>query len=303
MPNPERPVRWLEISADFRCNNRCIGCFSVLDEGPSMSGREIAAALSAARRRGATCLWLGGGEPTLRKDLFGVAKRARELGYERVKLQTNGMLLAYEDFARRVVESGITEVNFAIKGATAATHDRLTRTPRCHELMLEGMRRVRALGLPMEGDLLIYRSNLAELVEMVRGYHAEGLRRFNVWLFSATDQGDRDLSAQVPRMDEVTPRLTAAMDLRLSDDPDFITSLHTPPCVVPASHHACLFHAEDLDLWVQNPGDYGFFLEESPIEGGLYLERCAGCTMRARCGGMREDYVAIHGDEEFQPLD
>ena len=40
---------------------------------------------------------------------------------------------------------------------------------------------------------------------------------------------------------------------------------------------------------------------ESPIEGGTYLERCEGCSLRPRCNGMRSDYVAIHGDDEFQP--
>jgi organic radical activating enzyme len=298
----ERPIRWLEISADYRCNNRCIGCFSVLDDGgPSMSSSEVARALSAARQRGATCLWLGGGEPTLRKDLIATVRRARELGYERVKLQTNGMLLAYPDFTDRLVQAGITEVNFAIKGARAETHDRLTRTPGCHELMLEGMAQARRHDLPLEGDILVYQSNMAELPQMVQRYTEQGLRRFNVWLFSAADQGDRDLSQQVPRIADVMPFLTRAMDLGLGSAPDFISSLHTPPCTIPQSHRRAAFHAADLELWVQNPGGYGFFLEQSPIEGGHFLERCAGCRLRSGCGGIREDYLAIFGDAEFQP--
>jgi hypothetical protein len=75
------------------------------------------------------------------------------------------------------------------------------------------------------GDILVYRSNAAELPEMVRTYTAEGLSRYNVWLFSATDQGDRELSGQVPKLADVVPHLTRARDLGLSDRPDFITSL------------------------------------------------------------------------------
>jgi cyclic pyranopterin phosphate synthase len=299
----ERPLRWLEISADFQCNNRCVGCFSVSDDGAQrMSSRDVVAELVAGRARGATSLWLGGGEPTLRKDLVGIVRKARELGYERVKLQTNGMLLAYPEFTERLVGAGISEVNFAIKGAHAASHDRLTRTPGCHELMCKGIDEVRRHGLPMEGDLLVYRSNQGELAEMVRCYFALGLTHFNVWLFSATDQGDKDLSAQVPKLSEVVPEIARAMDLRLSVAPDFITSLHTPPCVVPSSHHDCLFHAAELALWVANPGGYGFPLEQSPIEGGHYLDRCGGCRARGDCGGIRKDYLTVHGDAEFQPL-
>lgn len=302
MRDVKQPLRWLEVSADYRCNNRCIGCYSVQDEGPSMSAREVAETLLVGRQSGAKNLWLGGGEPTLRKDLFAAVKKARELGYERIKLQTNGMLLAYPEFVERLVESGVSEVNFAIKGAVAETHDRLTRTPGCHALMLEGMSHVKRHGLPMEGDLLIYRSNARELPEMVRVYRGHGVARFNVWLFSATDQGDRDLSAQVPKISELMPELVRAREQFPEAPADFVTSLHTPPCTVPEAHHGCLFHAAELGLMVANPGGYRFMLEESAIEGGSYLERCTRCGMRERCGGLRQDYLAIHGDAEFSPV-
>ena len=51
----------------------------------------------------------------------------------------------------------------------------------------------------------------------------------------------------------------------------------------------CEFFAADLDLLVANPDGYSFWLEESPIEGGHYFERCGGCAPRGRCGGVREE--------------
>lgn len=298
-----RQLRWLEVSADFHCNNRCLGCFSVGGENePAMSSADIVTELRRGRARGATALWLGGGEPTLRRDLAAVVKKARELGYERIKLQTNGMLLAYPEVTARLVAAGVSEVNFAIKGATADTHDRLTRTPGCHELMLKGMVNVAASGLPMAGDILVYRSNLHELVDMVRDYFGRGVTHFNVWAFSASDQGDRDLTAQIPRLTDVAREVTRAMDAGICSDADFITSLHTPPCVVPRSHWACLFHGEALDLWVANPGGYGFFLEASPIEGGHYPANCATCAARSHCGGARRDYLEVFGDDELRAL-
>jgi MoaA/NifB/PqqE/SkfB family radical SAM enzyme len=295
-------LKWLEISADYECNNRCVGCFSVQSDGPRMATPEVIENLRVGRQEGVEWLWLGGGEPTIRRDLFAIVGAARKLGYTRIKLQTNGMLLAYPEFTRRCVASGVTEINFSIKGATAASHDRLAQTPGCHELMLKGILEAGRANLAMEGDILVYRSNMHELPEMISTYFALGLQRFNLWLFSTTSQGSSDLQEEVPRIAQVMPFVAAAMDLKLSSRPDFITSLHTPPCTVAAPYAACRFHPADLDLLVANPGGYRFRLEESPIEGGLYLDRCSQCSLRPRCNGLRQDYLAIHGDAEFQPV-
>ncbi|MBR57703.1 MAG: hypothetical protein CMH54_06545 [Myxococcales bacterium] len=297
----DRPVSWLEISADYSCNNRCIGCYSVLDTNDGMDTREAFEVLQMGRRRGARNLWMGGGEPTLRRDLTKILAQARRLGYERIKLQTNGMLLAYPAYLNKCVEAGLTEINFAIKGVNAQSHDRLTRTPGCFDLMVKGMEEAARADLFMEGDILVYRSNMDEIPEMIRFYTDLGLSRYNLWLFSATDAGNKDLTRQVPRISEVMPFIMEAMDLGLSDRPDFISSLHTPPCTIPKSHRACQFHAADLDLLVANPNNYSFWLEESPIEGGHYFDRCRDCVEKPDCGGARIDYVRVHGDEEFQP--
>jgi MoaA/NifB/PqqE/SkfB family radical SAM enzyme len=71
-----RRLQWVELTPDYRCNNRCLGCFAVQDDGPSMTDGEIVSALQRGRSDGADCLWLGGGEPTLRKDLFRIAAAA-----------------------------------------------------------------------------------------------------------------------------------------------------------------------------------------------------------------------------------
>ena len=168
--------------------------------------------------------------------------------------------------------------------------------------MLRAIELLRAEGLRLEGDVLVYRQNAVELPEIVRLFHERGLTRFFVWLLAAGDVDAEEVQSAVPRIAEVMPHLVAAMDLGLSPEPDFITSLHTPPCTVPVSHHRALFFATDLKMVVVNPGGHSFPLETSPIEGGLYTPRWAQCRMRPRCGGFREGCAKRFGDEEFQPL-
>ena len=293
--------RWLEITPDYRCNNRCVGCFSVDDHGPSMTPTEAITALDRAGREGTTSLWLGGGEPTLRRDLFALATAARSRGFDRIKLQTNGMMLAYAAFVQRCVDAGITEVSFSIKGAIAETHDRLTRTPGCFDLMLAGIERARAAGLTCEGDVLVYASNAGELPRVVDAFAPRGISHFRVWLLSAAETNDPNVRAEVPRMRDVVPALSAAHDAARTHGV-VIESLHTPACVLPADRREIGFDVASLALTVVNPGGHSFSLESSPIEGGAFLPTCERCALRTRCRGLRADYLAIHGDTEFAPI-
>jgi cyclic pyranopterin phosphate synthase len=269
-----------------------------------MTEGEIVNALHQGRADGADCLWLGGGEPTLRKDLFRIAAMGRRLGYARIKLQTNGMMLSYPGYARRCVEAGITEVAFSMKGAVAATHDRLTRTDGCFELMTSGVTRASEAGLALEGDLLITASATSELPAMVALGVGWGMRRFRVWLLSAIDSTRFDpmVRDEVPRMRDVVPLLVTALEAHASLGPDFLVSLHTPPCVLPEAQHGALFDASNFGMRVVNPGGHAFDLADSPMEGGHFLPGCARCRYRPRCNGLRRDYLAVHGAEEFQPV-
>lgn len=296
------PLQWVELTPSYRCNNACLGCFaSTTDASPEMPDRVALDALTAGRRDGATGLWLGGGEPTLSRSALRLAHAARRLGYTRVKLQTNGMMLAYPEYARRCRDAGVTEVAFSIKGATAATHDRLARTAGCFDLMQKGIANCRDLGMDLEGDILVYRSNAHELPDIVGGHIPLGLKRFRVWMLTATDPDDA--LAESPRVTDVTARLAAAL-ARLPPDapPDALTSLHTPPCTLPAGCERARFYAPDLGLRVVNPDGRTFLLQDSPMEGGAFLPGCADCALRPRCNGVRQDYLDRHGPGDFVPL-
>jgi MoaA/NifB/PqqE/SkfB family radical SAM enzyme len=290
-------TRWLEITPDYRCNSRCLGCYSVQDTGPSMTPREVLHALDRARRDGVHSLWIGGGEPTMRRDLFAIVKAARERGYERVKLQTNGMMLAYADFARRCAEAGVTEASFALKGATAASHDEKSRTPGSFDLLVKGMAEARAVGIALEADLLVYASTVGEVPDAVRMLAGHGVVRVRLWVLSAAESSDERVRRDVPRLMDVA-RAAMAARAGVAREKVVIESLHTPPCVFPEGERDLAYDVADLGLTVVNPGGHSFALEDSPIEGGVYVAVCEGCSARGRCRGLRADYVALFGDGE-----
>jgi cyclic pyranopterin phosphate synthase len=247
-------------------------------------------------------LWIGGGEPTMRRDLFAIVKAARERGYERIKLQSNGMMLAYAEFARRCAEAGVTEVSFSAKGSTAASHDAKSRTPGSFDLMVSGMREARAAGLALEGDVLVYASTVAEVPATVSLLASHGVERVRLWLLSAAETSDESVRIEVPRLRDVARAAVAARDAVRSQRV-VIESLHTPPCVFEdPTDRELAYDVAALGLTVVNPGGHAFDLESSPIEGGVYVDACSGCAARPHCRGLRTDYIALHGADEVSRI-
>ena len=168
--------------------------------------------------------------------------------------------------------------------------------------MVEGIANAKTFGLFLEGDVLLCNSNAADLPALVTTYFAQGLSRFRIWLLSAHDHDSDDVRAEVPTIATAAAWIRQAIDLHLSDAPDFIVSLHTPPCTMLPEHGNVVFNAAALDMLIVNPGGHAFRLEDSPMEGGTYPARCEACEYRQQCGGIRSSYLRQFGDAEFQPV-
>lgn len=69
---------------------------------------------------------LTGAEVTLRKDLPLMARRARESGFEHVRIQTHAMRLANKAYCQELVDAGIDEYFVSVTAATADRHDEIT---------------------------------------------------------------------------------------------------------------------------------------------------------------------------------
>jgi len=275
-----------------------------MDDGPSMTQETWLTILREGRRAGASGLWIGGGEPTMRPDLLKMIRIGRRLGYKRIKIQTNGALLSSSMNLDRLIAAGLNEVNLSVKGHTASMHDAFTSTAGSFALLEQALEHLSRMPVLVEADVLLYRDNVATLPDLVAWYVSKGVHRFNLWhlsMFGASDEQAKILAEHVPKMSDVAQALDATLADERSKDATVIRALHLPPCVLPRKHWDHLFRAQDLNLKVFDPGGSAFMLQDSPFEGGVFLERCQGCSARSICDGLRQDYLALYSDEEFQP--
>ncbi len=106
-----------------RCNLPCPVCLvSATAKGPELSSEQVFAALqSLLETEGQPVpLQIAGGEPTLHSELAGIIRGARALGFKKIEVDSNGLLLARDPaLARELHAAGLTGVYLQMDGLRA----------------------------------------------------------------------------------------------------------------------------------------------------------------------------------------
>jgi uncharacterized radical SAM superfamily Fe-S cluster-containing enzyme len=76
------------------------------------STKEIVQDMVFSRKRGKTHLSLFGGENSIHPDIAYLIKIAKKLGFKEIVMGTNGRMFAYKEFAKKVIDAGLTELFF-----------------------------------------------------------------------------------------------------------------------------------------------------------------------------------------------
>jgi len=294
-------MKWIELVTGFTCNCRCVVCPSASMGNASMTAEELDGWLQEGSRQGASGVWYGGGEPTLHPHLIPSIGKARSLGYDHIRIQTNGMRFAYMPFATRCVEAGVDQVAFSIKGADPESHDAITRNPGSFAHMTEGIKNLISLGVRVEGEVLVTTQSMHQLRRTISEFAERGIGHFTFWLFSTHGLEDPRAAERLPSFSDLRPHLDAAFEAAASLGVE-ATSLHTPPCVLSPAFRDRYVHSGTWELVVVTPGSEPFMAEESPMEGGVYVDACSRCSLRADCLGFRSDYIEHHGTDGIRPL-
>jgi len=113
------------IDVTNRCNLTCPVCFANAAAAGYVyepTREQITGMLENLRANDpvpATALQFSGGEPTIRNDLIDFVRKAKELGFRHVEINTNGLRLAQSvDYCRELKEAGVSTVYLQFDGLT-----------------------------------------------------------------------------------------------------------------------------------------------------------------------------------------
>ncbi len=170
------------INLTYRCNNHCVFC-AVGNRLPvDQTLEHIMGVLDRYAAQGVDLLDLDGGEPTLHPDLLEIIEYARQRGFRTVNVTTNGRRLAYPEFTRKLLASGITSLLVSIHGPDEKVHDAITGTPGSFAETMQGIRNIlkfadSSLDFGINTTLSV--PNYQRIGELVGALVTVGVKKFN----------------------------------------------------------------------------------------------------------------------------
>jgi cyclic pyranopterin phosphate synthase len=110
----ERASYSLRISATNICNFNCVYCepSRVVDRSSNLSDQELTEIIGLGAELGLRHVTWTGGEPTARKGIVNLVRKAKELGIEQQSMTTNGLL--FSRMGEALKDAGLTKVNFSL---------------------------------------------------------------------------------------------------------------------------------------------------------------------------------------------
>ncbi|MFB3889885.1 MAG: tetraether lipid synthase Tes [Candidatus Bathyarchaeia archaeon] len=114
------------IDVTNRCNLKCPVCFAnasaagYVYEPTQEQVTGMLENLRATKPVPATALQFSGGEPTIRNDLFDLIRKAKEVGFRHVEVNTNGVRISQDpEYPKKLKAAGVSTIYLQFDGLTA----------------------------------------------------------------------------------------------------------------------------------------------------------------------------------------
>lgn len=316
----------LELNLGKACNNRCIFC---LDRNAPESARRwlpierAVEELKKARNNSIRLLGLLGGEPTAHPYIIDIVREAKNLGFTRIAIGSNGLKLADREFAKKLIDNGLTRVSISIHSYHDYIEDYLTGKKGNFEKKIKAIDNLVELlsggKLPdnVSINAVITRYLAGRMIPFCIFFKRKGIKdiRFNLIRTDTCMERSRELT---PRLSEISPeiiKLIATNEKVLKME---ISFGDIPLCIYPWS---ILENRTLVRKYVGELRDYdtycSVFLEPKNPQSKaqrfswrqrkrnalkVKLESCEKCKAERVCEGIWKSYIKAHGTNEFKPI-
>ncbi len=292
----------IDVKVGFACNNSCYFCVQAHKKGvhPDRTTAEITAILEEASENYRAVVFTGG-EVTIRPDVLEIVARAKELGFTRIHIQSNGRRFFYREFCEKMIEAGATEFGLALHGHVPELHDYLTSAPGSFKQTLRGIHNLASMGMNVLTNTVVTKANYRHLPELARLLVAAGVVQYQFAYVHILGNAEKYSLSVVPRKSLVAPYAKKGLDVGIEKGIPVMTEA-MPYCFMENYEK---YVAEriipdtkiyDADIVIDD------YTKSRITMGKAKGEPCSRCPADRYCEGPWREYVDLFGWGEFRPV-
>lgn len=302
------------IITGYKCNSCCRFCMNIGLRDFYKSTKEIVRDMVFSRERGKTHLSLFGGENSIRPDIIYLIKTAKKLGFKEIVIGTNGRMFSYKDFAKKIIDAGLTDLYFSIHGHNSRIHDYLTQVSGSFNQLIKGIANVKSLGFKRFGShTTIVKPNYKYLPQIGRLIYSLGIRSAEfLYVNPSLGGAHRHFKKLMPRISEAAPYIKGCLDIgKRNNILDWAVS-HVPMCYF-AGYEKQINQPDQRRIkneiqpiesqYIFNQGQSS--IDNTPhvsVQKRIKTEKCLDCKYGRVCLGIWKEYIKQFGDAELVPL-
>lgn len=308
------------------CNNNCIFCMEEDREGryvnnSAMTRERVRWILESHRGGEEVCFTSG--EPTTRPELPEFVAWAKELGYRRISVMTNGRRLSHAPYAALLAKAGMNRFYVSIHGHTKKLHEGLTRTPDSFEQTVAGLdviARLSRFGVELHTSTVVTDRNLPHLLPIYRFLRAHGVHQVVFNVMQANGRANTYFEQIFPRYTDIAAAFRRFLD-ELGEPRPMAFLVDIPLCTteaIPDFNRGYVERYRHFDLASQASLPTTRTAEREQRGGGRGLvlvtrqdldeaqrdkrPACASCKYDAACEGVWRNYLQRYGWDELVPV-
>lgn len=269
-------LRYKEIFLGNRCNNKCLYCPYRQKDFSQSDFNSVTTALKRGEEDGVAFY---GGEPTLRNDLLGIILAAKQNGYRRIKLITNGRAFSDNQVLLQILNTGCCLFEIKLWGSNPDLHDYLTQTPNSFIQTVQGLENLQRLPCDKFTCLRIpiCKQNFTDIINATITGINFGVNRIVLSL------EDNNLPLK-----DLLPRIRVAMNISILNRVWILTE-GLPFCIMQGMEHHMgeIYYGYDSNIYPRTHRHH---------------KNCQHCTYQEICRGVETEYLNKFGYTEFLPI-
>lgn len=292
-----------EILLNYSCNARCFFCSQEFSSrGVKSDKKKILNDIKRGYELGYRRLGLSGGEPLIRPDIVEIISYGKKMGFEHIKLQTNGIMLSDRNLVKKLAKAGVSIVRISIHGPNANIHDFLVHAKGAFDRILMGIGFLQDEKIKVGINLVVNKLNYRLIPQFYKFFVKKGISDF-IFIYplhiGAMKINRRVLSVPISK---VAPFIYDVFGLAKKIGFEAYTLfLNFPPCAIPDLSNN-IIALDRLNTIVLDPGGGKHDLDEYRDFLKVKKLSCQKCFYFDKCPGIDAGYEEIWGFDEFKPI-